>query len=103
MQEVSYERGTNYYDLVYIETINKIIVWKDLKYKYQLDVIRLKNGGLTLVCNCPGGRYNQTCHHENASKQFFNFNKTIQPKNPLNQIIEEYIINWINFRQKGWR
>ena len=101
MQEASYERGL-YYDLVYIETINRILVWKEFRLKYQINVIHHKNGGLTLVCNCPGGRWRQTCQHEDASRMFFNFNKTVKPKNMLDEIIEEYIINWITFKQGGY-
>jgi len=103
MQEASYEYGINYYDLMYIETINKILVWKNFKPAYLINVIHLKDGGTTLVCNCLGGRYNQTCHHERASRMFLKFDKVVKPRIPLNQIIEEYVTNWINFQLKGWR
>lgn len=103
MQELNGIDKRYYYELKYLEHLNKIILWKgvigedglvmNFHQKYLIDVIR-KPKSIELNCSCPSGTYRGYCKHIDFAKSF-NFNKIVKPKDTFKQFAEEYYSEWI--------
>ncbi len=102
------EKGI-YYEFIYLEKINRIIVLKKNKGKlepfYVMKVLK-KGFKIELDCECWGhywflkGRNKQDCRHIQFVKDEFKFNKRIRPRDWLKKVAEEYYENWVTMRIK---
>jgi len=80
-----------YYEFVYVEAINKILIFKNERFEYEIKVMR--SGKLvTLNCDCPGSRNHGHCKHMDFCEDTFDFNKVVKPRAWISLINEKFII-----------
>jgi len=88
----AYHNGAQY-GYYYIETSKAILVFKDGKFIYTLNVI-FRHKAPWLRCSCPGGTYHKKCHHMDTAKEF-DFHKTVKPTSWLDESNQEYIKDFL--------
>lgn len=111
MQCISGERNGKYYEFVYLEPLDQIIVWKgdvnesgqiiNLKQVYIITIHRNPKS-VSLNCNCPAGRYRKHCEHERFCGLSFQFFERFEPQSWMERIGEEYLIEWLKIQKEGF-
>uniref|UniRef100_A0A6H2A1X6 SWIM-type domain-containing protein n=1 Tax=viral metagenome TaxID=1070528 RepID=A0A6H2A1X6_9ZZZZ len=98
MQEAwGLDKGISYC-FVYMETIKKILIWKDNVLGYRIKV--LPRG--VLVCDCFGSRRHGHCKHIDFCSETFSFNKVVKPKGFISQTNEAYITENLKIEEEGF-
>lgn len=83
------------YSYEYMEKYKMILVFKDNKFAYQIDVFRTSQNVIKLYCSCPGARWHGHCHHVGEAFKF-DFNSEHKPKSFVDRINSDFIIQWID-------
>jgi len=81
-----------------METIKKILIWKDNILSYRIKVLPRK----ILVCDCFGNRRHGHCKHVDFCSETFNFDKVVKPKGFISQTNETYITENLKIEEEGF-